>query len=144
MKEMSKMMKTLVKNQNQQMANHVAQLNHIQNRLVMMEKNQVSHAPKNFQHKPNQMYQKKAPTQEPRILNQLDLANMVEDTIPFCRPCDQFHQESTCYVSNQVMEQGFPETSNRDAPLSEPEFVNMVDRSNLPFVKLALASGHRL
>ena len=49
------------------MANHVAQLNHIQNRLVMMERNNVSHAPRNFQPKPNQMYQKKAQTQEPSI-----------------------------------------------------------------------------
>ena len=79
MKEMSEMMKTLVTNQNQQMANHVAQLNHSQNRLVMMERNQVSHAPRNFQHKLNQMYQKKAPAQEPRIPNQLDSANMVEN-----------------------------------------------------------------
>ena len=31
MKEMAEMMKTLVTNQNQQMANHVAQLNHMQN-----------------------------------------------------------------------------------------------------------------
>ena len=87
MKKMAEMMKTLVTNQNQQMANHVAQLNHIQNRLVMMERNHVSHAPRNFQHKPNQMYQKKAPTQEPRIPNQLDSSNMVEDAIPYCRPC---------------------------------------------------------
>ena len=85
MKEMAKMMKTLVTNQNQQMANHVAQLNHIQNRLVMMERNHVSHAPRNFQPKPNQMYQKK--TQEPRIPNQLDSVNLVEDAIPFCWPC---------------------------------------------------------
>ena len=83
MKEITDMMKTLVTNQNQQMANHVAQLNHIHNRLVMMERNHVSHAPKIFQQNPNQMYQKKVSTQEPRIPNQLDSANMVEDVIPF-------------------------------------------------------------
>ena len=87
MKEMPEMMKTLVTNQNQQMANHVAQLNHIQNRLVMMERNHVSHVPRNFQRKTNQMYQKKTPTQESRIPNQLDSVNMVKDAIPFCRPC---------------------------------------------------------
>ena len=52
MKEMAEMMKTLVTNQNQQMANHVAQLNHMQNRLVMMERN---NGPRNFQPKQNQM-----------------------------------------------------------------------------------------
>ena len=85
MKEMAKMMKTLVTNQNQQMANHAAQLNHIQNRLVMMGRNHVSHAPRNFQPKPNQIYQKK--TQEPRIPNQLGSVNLVEDAIPFFKPC---------------------------------------------------------
>ena len=99
MKEISEMMKTLATNQNQQMVNHDAQLNHIQNRLVMMEINQVSHAPRSFQ-----MYPKKAPAQEPKIPNQLDSTNMVEDAIPFCRPCDQFHEESTCYIASQVME----------------------------------------
>ena len=39
MKEMAEMMKSLVTNQNQQMANHAAQLNHMQNILVMMERN---------------------------------------------------------------------------------------------------------
>ena len=129
MKEMSKMMKTLVTNQNQQMANHVAQLNHIRNRLVMMGRDHVSHAPRNFQHKPNQMYQKKAPTQEPRIPNQIDSTNMVEDEIPYCRPCAQFHQENTCYIANQVMEQGIPKISTQDTPSSKPEFVNMVGQT---------------
>ena len=31
------------------------------------------------------MYQKKAPQQEPRIPNQLDSTNMVEEVIPWCR-----------------------------------------------------------
>ena len=75
------------------------------------------------------MYQKKAPAQEPRILNQLDSTNMVEDAIPYCRPCSQFHQENTCYFANQVMEQGLPEISSQDTPPSEPEFVNMVGQT---------------
>ena len=73
------------------------------------------------------MYQKK--TQEPRIPNQLDSVNLVEDEIPFCRPCSQFHQESTCYIANQVMEHGLPEISSQDTPSSKPEFVNMVGRT---------------
>ena len=92
MKEMAEMMKTLVTNQNQQMSNHVAQLNHMQNRLVMMERN---NGPRKFHTKQNHMYQKKSPHREPRIPNQLDSTNMVEEVIQWCRPCEQFHQEST-------------------------------------------------
>ena len=94
----------------------------------MMERNHVSHAPRNFQPKPNQMYQKKAQTQEPRIPNQLDSINMVEDAIPFCRPCSQFHQESTCYIANQVMEQGLPGISSQHTPSRDPEFMNIVGK----------------
>ena len=75
------------------------------------------------------MYQKK--TQEPRIPNQLDSVNLVEDAIPFCKPCSQFHQESTCYIANQVMEHGLPKISSQDTPPSESEFVNMVGRTPL-------------
>ena len=126
MEKMADMIKKLVTSQNQQMANHAAQLNHIQNRLVMMERNHVSHAPRNFQPKPNQMYQKKEPAQESRIPNQLDSSNMVEDAIPFCRPCDQFHQESTCYIANQVMEHGIPKVSSQETTSSKFYHVYMV------------------
>ena len=62
-----------------------------------MERN---NGPRNFQPNQNQMYQKKVPQQEPRIPNQLDSANMVEEVIQWCIPCAQFRQERTCYVSN--------------------------------------------
>ena len=75
------MIKNLVTSQNQLMANHSAQLNHMQNRIITMERN---NGPRNFQPKQNQMYQKKVPQQEPRIPNQLDSANMVEEVIPWC------------------------------------------------------------
>ena len=91
------------------MANHFAHLNHIHNRLITMEKN---NGPRNFYPKQNQIYQNKFPQQEPRIPNQLDSSNMVEEVIPWCRPYEQFHQESTCYVANQVMEHGIPRFSS--------------------------------
>ena len=75
------------------------------------------------------MYQKKFPQQEPRIPNQLDLANMVEEIIPWCRPCEQFHQESTCYVANQAMEHGLPESSSQETTSSEPDHVYMVGQA---------------
>ena len=80
---MAEMMKTLVTNKNPQMDNHVAQLNHIHNRLVMMERN---NGLRKFQPQQNQVYQNKSPHQEPRIPNQLDSANMVEEVIQWCRP----------------------------------------------------------
>ena len=74
MEKVTDMIKNLVTSQNQLMANHSTQLNHMQNRIITMERN---NGPRNFQPKQNQMYQKKDPQQEPRIPNQLDSANMV-------------------------------------------------------------------
>ena len=48
------------------MENHYAQMNHMQNRIITMERN---NGPRNFQPKQNQMYQKKAPQQEARNPN---------------------------------------------------------------------------
>jgi hypothetical protein len=35
-----------------------------------------------------------------------------EEVPPFCRACEDFHEESTCPVFCQANEQGYPETSN--------------------------------
>ena len=75
------------------------------------------------------MYQKKAPHQEPRIQNQLDSANMVEEVIQWCRPYEKFHEESTCYVENQVMEQGLPEISGQETTSCGPDHVYMVGQT---------------
>ena len=75
------------------------------------------------------MYQKKPPQQEPRIPNQLDSANMVEEVIPWCRPCDHFHQERTCYIANQVIEHGIPKVSNQETTSSESDHVYMVGQT---------------
>ena len=91
-----------------------------------MERN---NGPRNFQPRQNQMYQKKFPQQELRIPNMLDLANMVEELIPWCRPCEQFHQESTCYVANQVMEHGLPKVSNQETNSSELDHIYMVGQA---------------
>ena len=72
------------------------------------------------------MYQKKAPQQERRSPNQLDSANMVEEVLQRCRPCEQFYQEITCYVANLVMEHGIPKVSSQETNSSEPEHVYMV------------------
>jgi hypothetical protein len=44
---------------------------------------------------------------------QLESNNVVNEEIPpFCKACEDFHEESTCLVFFQINEQGFPETSN--------------------------------
>ena len=75
------------------------------------------------------MYQKKASQQEPRIPYQLDSTNLVEEVIPWCRPCDQFHPESTCYIENQVIEHGMAEFSNQETTSGESDHVYMVGRT---------------
>ena len=52
-----------------------------------------------------------------------------KSNIPWCRPCEQFHQESTCYVANQVMEHGLPEVSSQETTSSDPDHVYMVGQA---------------
>ena len=54
---------------------------------------------------------------------------MVEEVLQWCRPCEQFHQESTCYVANQVMEHGIPEVSSQETTSSDPGHVYMVGQT---------------
>ena len=54
---------------------------------------------------------------------------MVEEVIPWCISCEQFHQENTCYVANQVMEHGIPKVSNQETTSSEPDHVYMVGQA---------------
>ena len=56
MEKVTNLIKELVTSQNQIMENQFAQLNHIQNRIITMERN---NGPGNFQPKENQVYQKK-------------------------------------------------------------------------------------
>ena len=66
MEKVTNMIEKLVLSENQLMANQSVQLNNIQNRIITME---INNGPRNFQPKQNQVYQKKAPQQEPRIPN---------------------------------------------------------------------------
>ena len=58
MEEVTDMIKDLVTSQNQLNANQSAQLNHMHNRIITMER---KNGPRNFQPKQNHMYQKKFP-----------------------------------------------------------------------------------
>ena len=54
---------------------------------------------------------------------------MVEEVIPWCIPCEQFHQESTCYVANKVIEHVIPMFSSQETTSSEPNHVYMVGQA---------------
>ena len=51
---------------------------------------------------------------------------MVETYTPFCRACEDFHEESTCHYACYVQEHGFPEGCGPRASSSEPEYINNV------------------
>jgi len=113
-------------------ANDVAQLNAMQNRLIAMERNQ--NQSQNLNHHQNQRYppnnkkwQKRGPPQDQRPPNQLETANMVHDEIPpYCRACEDFHEETSCQVFCQINEQGLPETSNYVRHYRNQDSINVI------------------
>jgi hypothetical protein len=109
-------------------ANHAAQLNAMQNRLIAMERSQANR----FQpRKNNERWQKKGPSQDQRPPNQLEATNMVQqEAPPFCRACEEFHEESTCPVFCQINEQGFPGTNNYVGYSGRPDFINNVGKTH--------------
>jgi len=67
-----------------------------------------------FHPKRNEKWQKKAPSQEQRPPNPLESTNLVDhQAIPFCRPCEDFHEESTCPYYLQICE-GQPSQSGNE------------------------------
>ena len=94
----------------------------MQNWVINMEIAQTSQ--KNFPPKGNWV-QKKAP-QDKRPPNQLDSTNMVEEVIPYCRPCEPLHEYSTCYMAYQILVHSLPKSSDSEEYSREPEYVNIV------------------
>jgi hypothetical protein len=84
--------------------NHAYQLNSMQNRLITMERGQASRP----QHRPNDKLPK-IPPQDQRPPNPFESTNLVENqAIPYCRPCGQFHEESTCEVFLHIYDEMGP------------------------------------
>ena len=87
-------------------ATYTNQLKNMQNRVVTIE---ISHSnQKHFIPTSNQV-PKKDPYKDNNLPNQLDITNMVQEVIPYCRPCDSLHEEASCYVAHRILEQGIPE-----------------------------------
>jgi hypothetical protein len=112
-------------------ANHAAQMNSMQNRLIAMER-EKSHMPSNrFPPRQNNEWKQKYPSNNQRIPSQLDSANMVmEEVPPFCRACNEFHDESTCPKFNYINEQGPPEVNNFVGYSNQPEYINHVGKTH--------------
>jgi hypothetical protein len=53
-----------------------------------------------------------------------------EEAPPFCRACEDFHEESTCPFLCQVNEQGLPKTSNFVGNSRRYDFINNVGKTH--------------
>jgi len=61
----------------------------------------------------------------------LESTNMVnEEAPPFCKACEEFHEESTCSVFCQVNELGFPKTRNFVGYSRRSDFINNVSKTH--------------
>jgi ribonuclease HI len=75
--------------------NHANQINALQNRLITMERSQNNRP----HHKPNDKWPKRTSPHDQRPPNPFESTNLVDhQAIPYCRPCDEFHEEITCPV----------------------------------------------
>jgi hypothetical protein len=89
---------------------HVNQMNAMQNRLIAMERGQASRP----QHRPNDKWPKKSPPQDQRPPNPFESTNWVDhQAIHYCRPCEQFHDESTCQVFLHLYDEMGPYGSSK-------------------------------
>ena len=88
---------------------YATQMTSMQNGLIAMERAQTNM----FQHKPNNGWKKRAPSQEKRPPNPLETNNLVDDqVIPYFRPRAKFHEESTCPTFIQICEGEHARTKN--------------------------------
>jgi hypothetical protein len=94
-KELTQLIKQTEINHANQLKEHASQMNAMKNRLIAMERGQDSRP----QHRPNDKWPKKSPPQDERPPNPFESTNWVDhQAIHYCRPCEQFHDESTCQV----------------------------------------------
>jgi ribonuclease HI len=102
MDKLAQLIKQMEINQANQAKEHANQMNSIQNRLIAMERNQGNRPPQRqndrWPRRPTHNDQR-PPQIEQRPPNPFESTNLVEhQSIPYCRPCGEFHEESTCPV----------------------------------------------
>jgi hypothetical protein len=100
--KLAQLIKQMEINQANQAKEHANQMNDIQNRLIAMERNQGNRPPP----RQNDRWPRRPPHNEQKPLqieqrppNPFESTNLVEhQSIPYCRPCGEFHEESNCAV----------------------------------------------
>jgi hypothetical protein len=107
-------------------ANHAAQLNAMQNRLIVMERSQANR----FQPRQNnERWQSKGPPQDQRPPNQLEATNMAhKKLLLFVELVKNFKRNPL--APYQINEQGFPETSNYVGYSRHSKFINNVGKTH--------------
>lgn len=88
---------------------HARQISDMQNQLIQMERSRtqnVSPWNNNNNRGSNNLWPRKNPPNDWRPSTPLESANMVDEPIPFCRPCESFHEESTCAFARRILEEG--------------------------------------
>ena len=82
---------------------YVREMSSMQSRMIQMERNQVQNIqPRNNNNNKenNNPWPKTNPPNDQRPPTPLEFANVVDQHIPFCRPCESFHEESVCAIAN--------------------------------------------
>ena len=51
---------------------------------------------------------------------------MVKEVIPYCRPCEALHEESTCYMAHQILRHGLLESNDSEEYSRDLEYANAV------------------
>lgn len=93
---------------------HAREMNFMQARLIQMERSQAQNIqPRNNNNRGNNnTWPKKNPLNEQRPPNPLESTNIVEQPMPFCRPCESFHEESSCAFAKRIIDEGTSEQIN--------------------------------
>lgn len=87
---------------------HARKISDLQNHLIQMERSRIQNMlPMNNNstrgnHNP---WQRRNPPSDQRPPTRLEPANVVDEPIPFCRPCESFHEESTCAFVKRILEE---------------------------------------
>ena len=89
--QMIEMKREMKKNMEEAEQKHLAQLKEIQNRVITVERTQPPPPPRTFPAKP--IWQRRNPSHEQRPPHQLEAANIVKTYTPFCRTCEDLHED---------------------------------------------------
>lgn len=94
---------------------HARTISDMQSKLIQIERNQVQNVqPRNNNNNRgnnNPQPRRNSPNdQRPPI--PLESANVVDQPIPFSRPCESFHEESSCVVARKILDEATKEPIN--------------------------------